>query len=119
MTDLYPIQTGTPKPKSFLADLPAAFVNSVTLSLTVVVGFSYQNAIKALFEEGGPFFIKSSRVYPWIMPWIVAIIMTIIAVLIGRLAGYKTAPIATTPPLKQTPPPSEKPAEALSTLPFP
>jgi hypothetical protein len=118
MTDLYPIQTGTPKPivKSFMADLPAAFVNSVTLSMTVVVGFSYQNAIKALFEEGGPFFIKSSRVYPWIMPWIVAIIMTILAVVVGRVAGYKTAPIATALPLKQTPPPAAEPTK--SPIPF-
>jgi hypothetical protein len=116
MTDLYLIQTGTPKPKSFLADLPAAFVNSVTLSMTVVVGFSYNDAIKALFAEKGPFFVKSSLRYPWIMPWIVAVIMTVLAVLIGRLAGYKTAPIATTPPLKQTPPPTAEPTK--SPIPF-
>lgn len=118
MTDLYPIQTGTPKPivKSFLADLPAAFVNSVTLSMTVVVGFSYQNAIKALFEEGGPFFIKSSRVYPWITPWIVAFLMTLLAIIVARLAGYKTAPIATALPLKPTPPPTEEPTK--SPIPF-
>jgi len=116
MTDLYPIQTGTPK-KSFLADLPAAFTNAITLSMTVVVGFSYNDAIKALFAEKGPFFflMKSSLFPPWVMPWIVAFIMTILAVLIGRLAGYKTAPIATALPIKPTPPPpppsSEKPAE--------
>lgn len=115
MTDLYQIQTGTPKPKPFLADLPAAFVNSVTLSMTVVVGFSYNDAIKALFAKGGPLFVKSAYA-SWITPWITAILLTILAVVVGRIAGYKTAPIATTPPLKQTPPPAAEPTK--SPIPF-
>ena len=117
MTDLYPIQTGTQKPlvKSFLADLPAAFVNSVTLSLTVVVGFQYSEALKALFAKGGPFFMKSAYA-PWVTPWIPAILLTILAVVVGRLAGYKTSPIATTLPLKPTPPPTDEPTK--SPIPF-
>lgn len=117
MNDLYPVSgTKNPVTKSFVADLPVAFVNAITMSLTVVVGFSYNNAIAALFAKGGPFFMKSTHA-PWVMPWIVAIIMTILAVVVGRLAGYKTAPIATTPPSKPTPPPREKTTE--SPLPFP
>ncbi len=118
--EMYMTTTGPPqqKPlvKSILADLPAAFTNSITLSLNVVVGFTWAESVKSLFADGGPFFIRSSHA-PWIVPWVVAIIMTITAVIVGRLAGYRTSPIATTLPLKPTPPPPP-PSEVPTPAPF-
>lgn len=101
----------TPRPKSVLAELPAAFANSITLSMTVVSGFLWAEAIKSLFAEGGPLFTKSLYA-----PWITAAIMTVLAVVVGRLAGYKTSPISTPLP-NRSPPPTVAPTE--SPMPFP